>query len=391
MNPFANLSVASNIGLLTLLALAIPLAIHLFSRTKGKLIKFADISLIGKVQQKPVAQLYLTQRKLLLLRLLLLVLLSMILSQCVWQASTTNSTEESATLVSPLWIKMASTEQKRSLADEESNSLEEKNVFLLTESYPTLSREQLLSPTFATSLQPQTTNLWMRAHHFSLLNPYITRAHIYVTNSLQQFIGSKIATSMMYEWHVLPQTQQSSTELNVEIIKPINVLLILDQDKQGDKLASESKWRHALSIIQHQISNKIEIHDVSADEYSQQGNYDWIIDLSQQHNISELHSLDSLVKYEDLPHFPLLMAEKLLSKQQFNLDLQFLKVTEEQLINKSEKALPSQSSTQRSAFNTHSSPTKWLYILLLVCFCIERIYSERTNLRNASFAQKDVN
>jgi hypothetical protein len=76
----SGLTLLTPVGLFALAALAIPLIIHLFSRSRGKRVLVGNIALYRQVQRQRITQLRLVQWLLLILRLLLLTLAALLLA-----------------------------------------------------------------------------------------------------------------------------------------------------------------------------------------------------------------------------------------------------------------------------------------------------------------------
>ena len=105
----------SPLWLLGTLAVAIPIGIHFFSKSKAPLISFAQYALIPVRQSTVPNALRLSQWLLLLLRILILLLLSLLLAQCIKQ--TADDSETHYFLVSQDWLQSAQNNDKRTLLD----------------------------------------------------------------------------------------------------------------------------------------------------------------------------------------------------------------------------------------------------------------------------------
>lgn len=85
MDSAFNLMFLAPAGLLGLAALAIPLLIHLFSRSKGRRVLIGHIDLVRKARRRRVTEIRLTQWLVLALRLVILTLAAFILAQLARQ------------------------------------------------------------------------------------------------------------------------------------------------------------------------------------------------------------------------------------------------------------------------------------------------------------------
>lgn len=85
MDGISNLMFLAPAGLLGLLALAVPLLIHLFSLSKGRKVLIGHIELVRQARRRRVTEIRLTQWLLLALRLVMFTLAAFILAQLVRQ------------------------------------------------------------------------------------------------------------------------------------------------------------------------------------------------------------------------------------------------------------------------------------------------------------------
>ena len=85
MDGISNLMFLAPAGLLGLLALAVPLLIHLFSHSKGRKVLIGHIELVRQARRRRVTEIRLTQWLLLALRLVMFTLAAFILAQLVRQ------------------------------------------------------------------------------------------------------------------------------------------------------------------------------------------------------------------------------------------------------------------------------------------------------------------
>ncbi len=89
------------LGLLSLLALVLPIVIHLLSRHAGKIVKVGSLRFLLSSTSVRFKSLKLSELTLLFLRLVLLVLLAMMLAQPVWLKETGDT---SASARGPVWV-----------------------------------------------------------------------------------------------------------------------------------------------------------------------------------------------------------------------------------------------------------------------------------------------
>lgn len=115
-------------GLFGLLALAIPVAIHMISRGRGRRVLIGNIELVRAARQTHVTTLRMTQWLLLLLRLLIVIVASLLLARLALQGI--GSADADVSYVTPGWLRSATeTEQTELLSLEPA-------ARVLTDGYP---------------------------------------------------------------------------------------------------------------------------------------------------------------------------------------------------------------------------------------------------------------
>lgn len=115
-------------GLFGLLAIAIPVAVHLISRGRGRRVLIGNIELVRAARQTRVTALRLTQWLLLLLRVLIVIVATLLLARLALQGI--DSADADAAYVTPGWLRSATDNERADLL-----SLEPA-VRVLTSGYP---------------------------------------------------------------------------------------------------------------------------------------------------------------------------------------------------------------------------------------------------------------
>jgi len=180
--------------LASLLALLIPVLIHLFSKSRGRLVHFAHVAFITNRQQQPVNRLRLIERLLLALRLMMLLVASLLLVGLFWIDPA--PAERQRTLVSEDWLNTVSADARANLAAD----ADQLPIQLLSYPQRSLSAEDILNWTPGTS-RP-TLNLWQRIQAAaSVLGP-TTELRVYTTDLADQFDGSKVPIANPVDWHI---------------------------------------------------------------------------------------------------------------------------------------------------------------------------------------------
>ncbi|MFT4926078.1 MAG: hypothetical protein ACI8WB_002176 [Phenylobacterium sp.] len=185
-------SVVSTVALLGLLALAIPLLIHLFNPGKGTLVWVGNIKLMQLAKKNAVTELRLTRWLLLLLRLLIIILITLLLAKTLFHGSNEN-TDKTLHLLTPQWVAQATDIQLQSLT--------------------ALGDEiRVLAPGFA-EFNPQNGFTEQPYSHWTLLSqldktrPANERFLLYSSDSLAGFdLSVKPEFSRDIQWHSLPDS-----------------------------------------------------------------------------------------------------------------------------------------------------------------------------------------
>jgi hypothetical protein len=180
--------------LASLLALLIPLLIHLFSKSRGRLVHFAHVAFITHRRQQPVNRLRLIERLLLALRLMMLLVASLLLAGLFWIDPA--PAEQQQTLVSEDWLNTVSADARANLAAD----ADLLPVQLLSHPQRSLSAEDILN--WTAEVSRPTLNLWQRIQAAaSVLGP-TTELRVYTTDLADQFDGGKVPIANPVDWHI---------------------------------------------------------------------------------------------------------------------------------------------------------------------------------------------
>ena len=113
LSSFSLFTLQNPWALIALSALAIPLIIHLISKGRPTLVKFANVSLIKAIKPKSMRHMLLTEFWLLILRLLLLIVSILLLAQVLFVNSLADY--KHVTLVTAQWLNSSSADEKSAL------------------------------------------------------------------------------------------------------------------------------------------------------------------------------------------------------------------------------------------------------------------------------------
>lgn len=269
--------------LLALLSTIIPLFIHLFSKSKGKLIPFGNIKLIQLSKPVKMNEIRLVKRLLLLCRLLLLFLSVLLLAQVYYDdRASSNANIEGNILVTKDWLNNANDEELNTLALKAKLGI----VFLLSKRSKRLTGDVIL--TWSSSQYKNQTlarytkqNTWLLVKNYANSLPNNAKITVYSTNRLSQFTGNKIPLPDNVTWQIKKVPLDKLTNaFNVLKTKAISVLVVSDDDRNED-----IEYLHAVfSLLKKSKLNDLTFEFKNADfKPNLQGKehvFDWIFYLS---------------------------------------------------------------------------------------------------------------
>lgn len=224
----------SPLWVLGTLAVAIPIGIHFFSKSKAPLISFAQYALIPVRQSTVPNALRLSQWLLLLLRILILLLLSLLLAQCIKQ--TADDSETHYFLVSQDWLQSAQDNDKRTLLDafnQAQSDTSSRLILLSQRQNEALDDKILLTAGLLNKLVSANGNgtkkdteakaplsIWQKVADFMFLHPSITpnNVHVFTTDRLSQFNGDKPAMHDTVNWHIVQIKNSENTLLKSRVL-----------------------------------------------------------------------------------------------------------------------------------------------------------------------------
>ena len=421
----------SPILLWALLAIIVPIAIHIFSKSKGRPVAFGSLTFIKKTKPIKMTQLRLVDRLLLVLRLLLVIVSVLFLAQLY--LSFDHKNQETMLFVTEDWLNTSTAEEKKSLL---ANLTEKKSIVKNDTDNDTLI--YLLNPSFNDSLNRDTQiltaqtilnwkkvptpahqlkhskqiNLWAMLDQVIRDNSQVKQFVIYTTDRLNQFSGDKLPLNADIQWHILPIPPKNNDLFNVEELAPLNIVVIDNLGEKGelnqrDELI-KGKFNKALSIISQQFA-PITINYVNYQQYSQTtplaffndklgGAPDWVIYLAQQstpQNITQLTQEGiSLLVFDDQwlallaqNYFPQLLLNRLLEQQQQSYLTAHNRLTKRQITqpNYFKTAINQEGNSsiaQVSEFANNQQGQKAgkdyfnLFIVMIVLWMLERLFSE---------------
>lgn len=360
----------SPIALLGLLAISIPVIIHLLSKSKAKPILFGHLDLIPSGKQKPVTQLTITQRVLLLLRILMLVILTLLLSQPLWPESSSTSPQQTTLLITSQWLESAGEEQREDLLDRISNGAQ---ALLAGHPSSPLGAEQIQNWQ-AREDTSRLINLWVALD--DTLNNTAGQIAVYHTGQIEQFNGPRAllsAQSDRVEWLRI-DTPYPDTEGS--LIKPISIGVM-----ESDEPDINVHWQNALSLIKQYGIKTLSWQNQPPEQGADFSQFAVWIDIREMTVSSQHSSVGVPITRIKAPDFPLWLAGQLLAITGQQEQRVSPVLSDQQVQYRAElpdKGGPSavpvmHTGAQRKA---PSSTLPWLATLLLLLFCAERLVSE---------------
>ncbi|MGB1199203.1 MAG: BatA domain-containing protein [Thalassotalea sp.] len=206
---------------LGLAALAIPVIIHLLSKSKGRLVQWGTTQFLPQSKPIKMTQIRLTQRLLLVLRCLIILFSVAIVAQLIFTPDSEDN--DTVVLVNQQWFVNAKQSERDKVAAY-LNLAKHKVVWLDT--FEAVSTDRHKNEIGA----DKTLNIWRQ---LSLANEKFTNAKqflVFTRANTQQFIGEKALITQKIEWFIEPATTQASKQkkLNTIIEQPFNAAIYAD-------------------------------------------------------------------------------------------------------------------------------------------------------------------
>lgn len=342
-------------GLLGLIALAIPVAIHLISRGRGRRVLVGNIELVRAARQTRVTALRLTEWLLLLLRLLIVVVAALLLARLAQQGIGT--ADDNAGYVTPGWLASATDAERSELLSREPAAR------VLTAGYPPV-------PDFDSEIVGPDYDAWpLLAERLSTLR-HTGTVDVYAESSMSAFGSHRPKLPYEIEWHL------ASAQAKPEVLASRG-LVVHDPARAGDLLRIE----RALSALKrHRVPQMQWDACPVGDESCGAGPLDWIVWLADAEPPGDIDAA-RLYRPEGPewrqattdPRYPDALLDELLGDAGEHRSWQRIAVSAEILNVGMESPGPIPL--------PHRPAHAWLGLLLAVLWGIERLISERR--RNA--------
>lgn len=278
MIPFINEFFLLNpLALFGLISLIIPILIHLFNPSRGKLILVGNIELIKKIKNVRVTEVKINQWLLLLTRLVIFLLLVLLLTQLIKQDKKEYS-KQTHIMVTPDWLNNATESDLAELRKNHSSD----SVFMLAPSFKKITLDSIeasveRTATLESSMSIDALLLELQEKGLATQNTII-----YATNYLAQFLPEKIQTLQRphFKWRIkqLGPNKRLLTSLNIAVYySPSREL-----DHRYLKLALNtiSKISEIELVVNHYPIKAIDKQTKSS--FSNETQTDWIFWLSEE-------------------------------------------------------------------------------------------------------------
>lgn len=223
----SGLSVISPAAWWALLALGIPVLIHLFSRSRGRLVRIGHIDLVRQARKLRVTEVKLTQWLLLLLRLGIFTLAAMILAGLA--TAGLDSSKAPTIYVTPAWLQTSSEDDIDALlagAEQTAGS----RVFLLQPGFPQADGERLnTGRQQSLAGAGDFVDVWALLSERLSLEQHRGRVMVYATDHMLQFGARKPSLPHDVDWRL-----GHSKQVPMADKKSIRVLISHDADRTAD-------------------------------------------------------------------------------------------------------------------------------------------------------------
>jgi hypothetical protein len=275
-----------------LLAVVVPIIIHLLSKSKGKPLAVGTLKFFQQVKPVKMTEVKLVDTLLLILRLLMLICAILLVAQLWWQDNDGASNEEFY-LITDRWLHHSTIEEKREL----SNKLKGNKAYILNGQLSSLSSEQILTweTSKGTDLKFKSKPLWpaINIAHYRLSKEAIF--HVYTDNIATNFIGNPVKISQPIQWNILNINQQMLP--NIKAL-PLKVTVVADFDRAHSVL----RLQQAFTLLKKELLPKLSFNVIESEQIDHLdklnsetsisiiNDSDWLFYLSSKENSIFLHA-----------------------------------------------------------------------------------------------------
>ena len=336
-------------GLFGLLAIAIPVVIHLISRGRGRRVLIGNIEFVRDARQTRVTALRLTQWLLLLLRVLIVIAATLLLARLALQGL--GSAEPDVSYVTPGWLRSATDTERADVFSFEPAAR------VLTAGYP---QAQGYEPGIA---DPD-YDVWpLLAERLSTLR-HAGTVDVYAEQSTAAFGPHRPRLPNEISWHLATAAGQT------EALESRG-LVIHDPDRADDvrrlEVALAALKRHRVPRLQWETC----LEDDATCTSQRRDWIMWLADAEPANDIARLYrpqATEWALAISD-PRYPEVLLDTVLGEEQRRRAWQRVPAGTDMLAAGAEFS--------GSVPLPHRSWHAWLGFLLLVLWAVERLFSER--------------
>ena len=224
---FSSLSFLNSAALIGLAGLVVPIAIHLFDRSRGRVVWVGNISLIKQAKKIRVTEIKLTQWLLLLLRLLIVLISVLILASLV-RTQTVDTLDKTQVLVSPTWFFLASEEERRALLERHQDDQVNFLMSGFAEVAENIDLDSVITAEPGETTRPHSLDALLLEYENQPVE--YQKTIIYATTDAKAFALQKLPLRQNYEWRFKSVSDdQQSTK-----VSPLKLLVVFDANRQTD-------------------------------------------------------------------------------------------------------------------------------------------------------------
>lgn len=195
----SDLSFIQPAALWAMAALAIPILIHLFNRSRGRLVHIGHINLIKKARKLKVTELKLAQWLLLLLRIALLVLAALLLAGLARPGLQSSSLDTA--YVTPAWLTTGSPPQIADLLQRYSDP-QASRIFILQDGYPLLTQATASELRAGKIADAGVSNIWPLLADRLSVQQHLGEVEVYAVDLLSQFGAARPILPRSIKWNL---------------------------------------------------------------------------------------------------------------------------------------------------------------------------------------------
>ena len=268
----SGLSVVSPAAWWALLTLGIPLLIHLFSRSRGRLVRIGHIDLIRKARKLQVTELKLTQWLLLLLRLGIFALATLILAGLA--TAGLNSSDAPTIYLTPSWLNTADSQDINTVLSA-AGQTPGSRIFLLQPGFLPVDLNRLkTSENRALADVGESGATWSLLAERLSLEHHDSKVTVYATDHMLQFGSHKPALPRDVDWRI-----SHPRPAHVFDHRSIRALIVFEQDRAADA----SLLGSVLTTLKEHRLPGLRWESVAADRFAETpGDIDWLIRLGKE-------------------------------------------------------------------------------------------------------------